>query len=143
MFEKLIHYLESGTDDVHGYVSELKEAEAEIERLREERDAMITCKFGHKLTEQDWGEKCPYCRIKELEEENKCLKEKECTSATCEVFAENQRLSNLLRDMIYFAEIKGVVTGVMLPINETEGRFVVTSHRDTILNAQKALEGKP
>ena len=59
-----------------------------------------------------------------------------------EAIEENQRLRNLLRDMIYFAEIKGVVTGVMLPINESEGRLAVTSHRDTILNAQQALQDK-
>ena len=30
---------------------------------------MITCKFCHKLTAQDWGKPCPYCRIKALEEQ--------------------------------------------------------------------------
>ena len=33
MFQRLIHYLESGTDDVHGYVKELKEAEQRINML--------------------------------------------------------------------------------------------------------------
>ena len=35
-------------------------------------------------------------RINELEEENRCLKEKECTSATCEVFEENKELEEQL-----------------------------------------------
>ena len=35
-------------------------------------------------------------RINELEEENRCLKEKECTSVTCEVFAENKELEEQL-----------------------------------------------
>ena len=41
-------------------------------------------------------------RIKELEEENKCLKEKECTSATCEVFAENQRFRDKMLEAIAY-----------------------------------------
>ena len=36
-------------------------------------------------------------RINELEEENRCLKEKECTSATCEVFEENKELEEQLK----------------------------------------------
>ena len=34
MFQRLIHYLESGTDDVHGYVKELKEAEEKATATR-------------------------------------------------------------------------------------------------------------
>jgi len=36
MFEKLIHYLESGTDDVHGYVNELLDAEKTIKELEKD-----------------------------------------------------------------------------------------------------------
>ena len=35
MFKRLIHYLESGTDDVHGYVNELLDTEKKINELEE------------------------------------------------------------------------------------------------------------
>ena len=50
---------------------------------------MITCTFGHKLTEKNWGEKCPYCIIKELEEQLKAVKL--ITDKLSETYALNRR----------------------------------------------------